>query len=75
MPNAFDPYREALVIEQNTIWPDTLENPPAAKAERERIEKLLHSNPAQAIELTYNRLHTGFSRQITVTTDDLTRLK
>lgn len=75
MPNAFDPYREALVIEQTTIWPDSLENPPNAQAERERIERLLHAEPAKAAELAYIRLHTGFHRQITVAAEDLERLK
>ncbi|MGA2798285.1 MAG: hypothetical protein ABSE63_11945 [Thermoguttaceae bacterium] len=75
MPNAIDPYREALVIERKTIWPDTLENAPTAKAERERMETFLHANPAQAVELAYIRLHTGFCRQITVTPEDLERLK
>jgi hypothetical protein len=75
MPNAFDPYREALVIEQNTIWPDTLENSPNAQAERVRIETLLHSDPARAADLAYIRLHTGFCRQISVTAEDLQRLK
>ncbi|MGD0518855.1 MAG: hypothetical protein ABSA26_15070 [Thermoguttaceae bacterium] len=75
MPNAFDPYREALVIEHTTIWPDSLEHRPSAQAEQERIETLLHSNPAEAAELAYIRLHTGFCRQITVTAEDMERLK
>jgi hypothetical protein len=75
MPNAFDLYREALVIEQSTIWPDSLENRPTAQTELERIETQLHANPAQAAELAYIRLHTGFCRQITVTAEDLARLR
>jgi hypothetical protein len=75
MPNAFDPYREALVIEHTTIWPDSLEKSPSGQAERERIENQLHAAPAQAADLAYIRLHTGFCRQITVTTDDLARIK
>ena len=75
MPNTFDPYREAIVIEQTTIWPDSLENPPTAQSERERIERLLHADPSQAAELEYVRLHAGFCRQITVTAADLERLK
>jgi hypothetical protein len=74
MPNAFDSYREALVIEHTTIWPDTLENPPTTPAEKERIENLLLAEPAQAAELAYIRLHTGFCRQITVTAADMERL-
>jgi hypothetical protein len=75
MANPFDPYREALVVEQSTIWPETLTNAPTAPAERERIEKLLHQEPAQAAELEYIRLSTGFQRKITVAADDLERLK
>jgi hypothetical protein len=75
MSNVFDPYREALVIEHTTIWPDSLENPPTDQAERTRIETLLHAKPAEASELAYIRLHTGFCRQITVTANDLERLK
>jgi hypothetical protein len=30
MPNVFDPYREALVVENNTIWPDDYEDSPTA---------------------------------------------
>jgi hypothetical protein len=75
MPNAFDSYREALVIEHTTIWPDSLEHPPTDQAERKWMETLLHSNPAEAADLTYIRLHTGFCRQITVTAEDMERLK
>ena len=75
MPNAFDPYRDALVIENTTVWPEALENAPTNPAERARIESLLQADPAQAGELTYVRLHTGFCRQITVTGGDLERLK
>ncbi len=75
MPNAFDPYQDALVIEQITIWPDSLENPPSTKAERERIEAILHADPAQVAELEYVRFHAGFGRRITVTPQDMERLK
>jgi len=34
----------------------------------------LHSDPAKANLLEYVRVHTGFSRQITVTPEDLERL-
>ncbi|MGW8257539.1 MAG: hypothetical protein ACWGMZ_08650 [Thermoguttaceae bacterium] len=75
MPNAFDPYRDALVIEQKTIWPETLDNFSAGPAERERFEALLHCDPAAAAELAYLRLSTGFCRQITVTSEDIQRLE
>ncbi len=75
MPNTFDPYREALVIETKTVWPADLPNAPQSEAERRRIEERLHADPAQAAELEYVRLHAGFIRKITVTAADLKRLQ
>jgi hypothetical protein len=75
MAITIDPYREALVVEQSTIWPETLANTPAATADRVRIETLLHKEPSQATEMEYVRLSTGFQRKITVTAEDLERLK
>ncbi|HKD38241.1 MAG TPA: hypothetical protein VKB78_15615 [Pirellulales bacterium] len=72
MPNEFDPYREALVVEQTTIWPEEYDD--WSLADRQRIEVLLHSEPQQAAELEYVRQHSGFCRQITVTPADLERL-
>jgi hypothetical protein len=74
MPNTFDRYREALVVEAKTIWPDELPNAPHGESDRQRIEERLHADPAQAAELEYVRLHVGFIRQITVTAADLERL-
>jgi hypothetical protein len=73
MANAFDPYREALVVETQTIWPDGLS--PADPSDRERIEARLHAEPTAAAQMDYVRLHTGFCRQITVTEEDLARLR
>ena len=73
MPNAFDPYREALVIETNTLWPDDLADAPRQEADRQAIAARLHADPAQAAEVEYVRLHAGFIRQITVTAGDLKR--
>jgi hypothetical protein len=71
MPNAYDPYRDALVIEQQTVWPTELTEAPIGETERRRIENRLHSNPASAAELEYVRFHAGFARKITVTAADL----
>jgi hypothetical protein len=75
MPNAFDPYREALVVEQKTVWPAELPGAPQDGPERERIETRLHIEPAVAAEMEYVRLHVGFIRKITVTAADLERLR
>lgn len=72
MPNEFDPYREALVVERTTIWPEEYDD--WALADRLKIEAVLHSDPQHAAELEYVRQHTGFCRQITVTPGDLERV-
>jgi hypothetical protein len=73
MGDPFDPYREALVVESSTIWPEQFAA--ISPQERRRVEQLLHANPQQAKELAYLRLPTGFHRQITATAEDLERLK
>jgi hypothetical protein len=72
MANAFDPYREALVVEQTTIWPEEYDD--WDPHQRARAEGLLHARPQDAADLDYVRLHTGFCRQITVTAEDLERV-
>lgn len=71
--NEFDPYREALVVENQTIWSDEFDHLDAAT--RRRYESQMHANAQQAALLTYERLHSGFCRVITVTPDDMARIK
>jgi hypothetical protein len=73
MANAFDPYREALVVETNTLWPDEYDG--WDEATREEVAARLHAEPQSAAEMDYVRLHTGFCREIKVTAADLKRLK
>ena len=73
MANAFDPYREALVVETNTVWPAEFDSlTPVQKAQ---LEAKLHATPQEAADLDYTRLHTGFCRDITVTAGDVERVK
>jgi len=72
-PNEFDPYREALVVENTTVWSSECEN--LDQEEKTRIEDALHADPESCARLVYVRQHTGFSRQITVTPDDVDRVK
>ena len=68
----FDPYREALIMETTTIWPEEYDGlPPSQKS---RIESQLHAAPEKCAELEYVRVHTGFCRQITVTPEDMARI-
>ena len=75
MPNAIDPYREALVVETKTVWPGDLTGAPPGESDRQRIAAQLHAAPAQAAELDYICLAAGFIRMITVTATDLERLR
>ena len=71
MADKFDPYREALVVETSTVWPEEYDLDPR---ERAQLELRLHENPEAADHLEYIRTHTGFCRQIVVTTDDYQRV-
>ena len=73
MADQFDAYREALVMETNTVWPDSIEG--VEGAERERLETKLHAVPDQCAHIEYVRVHSGFCRLITVTEQDLQRVR
>ena len=68
----FDPYREALVMETNTVWPADYDELPAT--EKSALEAKLYANQASCGQIEYVRTHTGFCRQITVTPADVQRL-
>ena len=72
MPNEFDPYREKLVVETTTVWPQ--EHDDWDVSDRLSAEVRLHAEPDKAAQLDYVRQHSGFCRQITVTPEDLARI-
>lgn len=72
MPDKFDPYREALVMETETVWPD--EYPDLDDRKKNEIEAALHSDPENCAGLSYIRTHTGFCRVITVSPEDVERV-
>ena len=72
MADKFDPYREALIMETETVWPDAYDHLEAE--EKRRIEAALHAEPASCAHLEYQRLHTGFCRIVHVTPADLERV-
>lgn len=76
MPDPFDPYREALVVEELTLWtPDARAAVEGWEPKRQkRFERRLQAEPAAAVHLEYVRVHTGFCRQITVQPADVERL-
>ena len=46
----FDPYREALVVETDTLWPDGLDAN-LSPDQQGRIAQRLHADPRQAARL------------------------
>lgn len=70
--NKFDPRLESLVVETKTLWdPEVGELSPEDKA---ALAKAIHGAPELATKITYERAHTGFTREITVTVEDIQRL-
>lgn len=72
MPDTFDPYREALVMETETVWPEEYLGWPAV--DRAAFAERLHATAAEAAHLEYVRSHTGFVRKIIVTPWDIERI-
>lgn len=72
MPDKFDPYREALVVETTTLWPEEID---IEASDKQKIAESLHADPENAGHLEYVRTHTGFCRQITVQAEDVDRLR
>ena len=58
MADEFDPYREKLVVETITVWPEEYEGWDYSK--RFTAESKLHAEPDKAAQLEYVRQHTGF---------------
>ena len=71
MADKFDPYREALVMETETVWPADVAG---VDARKKQIAAASHKDAASAGELEYVRTHTGFCRKITVTPEDVERV-
>lgn len=73
MANEFDPYREALVVEKIYHW--SADSLPVSPELREAVESELDRRPGLATHLTYVRLATGFRREITITKEDVDRIR
>ena len=73
MPDKFDTYREALIMETETEWSDTFDH--IDEKTKSKLAAALHDDPESVGNLEYIRTHTGFCRKITVTVDDVKRLQ
>ena len=70
--NKFDRRVDSLVIETRTQFaPDVV----GLSAEDAKwVSKAIHEKPELASQVAYERAHTGFCREITVTAADIARL-
>lgn len=71
--NKFDRRLESLVVETETFWADGVADELSAD-EKSIVASEIHQHPELASKISYERAHTGFTRIITVTVDDIARL-
>jgi hypothetical protein len=70
--DSYDARRETLVMETRTNWDPALGN--LSAADQEWLAHAVHEQPEKASRINYERSHTGFVREITVTVADVERL-
>lgn len=68
----FDARRDKLVMETRTFWDPELQK--LSDVDKQWLARAVHASPDKAAKLTYERSHTGFVREITVTVADVARL-
>jgi hypothetical protein len=70
--NKYDPRLESLVMETRTLWdPAVGEISPEDQA---WLAEEVQKHPERAAKINYDRSHTGFAREITVTVADVERI-
>jgi hypothetical protein len=70
--NKFDARIDSLVMETITHWDDEVGE--ISPEDKNWLSSAVHQSPEQASQISYERSHTGFTRIITVTVDDIERL-
>ena len=68
----FDPRVDALVMETRTQWDPSVGK--LSDEDRRWVAQSIHVQPQLASHVSYERSHTGFTRTITVTLEDIQRL-
>ena len=68
----FDPRMDSLVMETVTFWDPEIGD--VSDEDKEWLASAVHRSPDAAAKLHYERSHTGFAREITVTVADIERL-
>ncbi len=70
--NKYDERLEGLVVETKTHWDSGVGD--LSDEDRDWLSTAIHRSPELASQIVYERAHTGFTRDITVTVEDIQRL-
>lgn len=70
--DVYDARMETLVMETLTSWDPALAK--LSDDDKRWLSHALHAAPKLATKIKYERTHTGFTREITVTPADVERL-
>jgi hypothetical protein len=68
----FDPRIDSLVMETRTFWDPQVGN--LSPEDKTWLASEVHKHPERAAKINYERSHTGFTREITVTVADVERI-
>ena len=68
----YNPRLESLVMEAVTLWDPEIGE--LSQEDKTWLSEQVHQEPEQAVKIAYERSHTGFTREITVTVADIERL-
>jgi len=70
--NKYDARVDSLVMESRTNWDPSVGN--LSEEDKAFLARMVHLSPAKASKVAYSRSHTGFTREITVTDQDIARI-
>ena len=68
----YDPRVDELVMETRTLWDESVGD--LSEEDRQMLANAVHAQPEKASKINYERSHTGFTREITVTVEDIQRI-
>jgi hypothetical protein len=68
----YDPRVDSLVMESVTHWDPAVGK--LSDEDKALLSRTVHQSPEKAAKVSYTRTHTGFTREITVTVDDIARI-
>ena len=72
MAKKYDARVDDLVMETRTLWDPSVGD--LSGEDRQWVATKIHQHPELASNIAYERSHTGFTRIITVTLEDIQRL-